>query len=297
MDPAQLTVIVNVGDDDDVYGARVCADLDTVVYTLAGSEGPHGWGMADDTFTIMEHLAGLGVDTTFRLGDRDLAVCLRRTSELAAGTTLSESTASLVTEFGIGCRVIPASDDPLRTRVQIADGTWLDFQDYFVHRAHRDPVKAVRYDGAESAAPAPGAVAAIESADLVIIAPSNPPLSIWPILAIPDLQRAVAGRSTVVAVSPLFRGKALKGPADRVMAGLGLPPGNAGVVAAYEGTITDLVIDEDDRRDAASLGRARDGDGEGPRIHVMPTRMTGPDRGAGFAHALLDTVGTMRHLR
>ena len=134
LDPSNLTVIVNVGDDEEVYGVRVSADLDTVSYTLAGIEGPQGWGVADDTFTVMENLSRLGVDTAFRLGDRDLAVCLRRTGDLDAGTSLSESTAGLTTALGVACRVLPATNDRLRTRVKVSGGGWLDFQDYFVLR-------------------------------------------------------------------------------------------------------------------------------------------------------------------
>jgi LPPG:FO 2-phospho-L-lactate transferase len=284
MNPANLSVIVNVGDDEDIYGTRVCADLDTVVYTLAGIEGPQGWGIAGDTFNVMEALAGLGVNTTFRLGDRDLALCLRRTNELRAGAPLSEITAAITQSLGIATRVLPASDDEIRTRVRIADGTWLDFQDYFVVRGHRDSVDAVRYDGDSSAQPAPGVLDAIVAADLVIVAPSNPPLSIWPILAIAGIRDAIMARPRTVAISPLFAGKALKGPADRVMAGLGLPSGNVGVMTAYEGFLTDLVIDQGDAADVAELAGGPVG------IHAMDTLLTGTDQGAAVAAAMLNAL-------
>ena len=284
MNPADLTVIVNVGDDEDVYGTRVCADLDTVVYTLAGIEGAEGWGVAGDTFHVMDALADLGVDTSFRLGDRDLALCLRRTTQLRAGVVLSEITAAISESLGVAPGVLPASDDEIRTRVQIADGTWLDFQEYFVWRGHRDPVDAVRYDGAESAGPAPGVLDAIAAADLVIVAPSNPPLSIWPILAIERIRDAIAAHPRTVAMSPLFAGRALKGPAARVMAGLGLPAGNAGVIAAYEGLITDLFIDQGDAADLSELA------GGPVAIHAVDTRLTGTDHGAGVAAAMLSAL-------
>lgn len=155
-------------------------------------------------------------------------------------------------------------------------------------RGHRDPVEAVGFDGAASAEPAPGVLETIDSADLVIIAPSNPPLSIWPILAVSEIKRALAAHPKVLAVSPLFGGKALKGPADRVMAGLGLPAGNAGVLAAYEGLLSDLVIDQGDHADQAEL------DSEEVRVHALDTRLTGTDQGVGFARDVLDAMSTMR---
>ena len=282
--PDRLTVIVNVADDDVVYGLHVSPDLDTVVYTLAGIAGPEGWGIAGDEFRVLERLAGLGTDTTFRIGDRDLATCLYRTEALAAGMRLSEVTRALVRAFGLETAVLPASDDPVRTRLRTTDGEWLDFQQYFVHRGHRDDIDAVEYRGADAAAPAPGVLAALRAADVVIIAPSNPPLSIWPVLAVPGLRDAVGAAPYTIAVSPLFGGKALKGPADRVMAGLGLPPGNAGVLAAYDGLIDALVVDEADRTDAIEL------DTGGIAIHAADTRIAERDAAAAFAAVLLSAV-------
>lgn len=247
-----LTVVVNVGDDADNHGLHVSPDLDTVVYTLAGMEGPHGWGRADDTFALNEELARFGVDNTFQLGDRDLALKLFRTTEIARGGTLSEVTGTIARSFGIEAQILPATDQRLRTRVRI-DAGWVSFQEYFVTRRHQDEVLELEYSGADLAGPAPGVVAAIEGADHVVIAPSNPPLSIWPILAIADIEKAVAAHPMVTVVSPLIGGKTVKGPADRVMAALGLPPGNAGVAAAYPGQIDRLVIDDSDSEDAASM--------------------------------------------
>ena len=274
-----LTVVVNVGDDDRIYGVDVSPDIDTVVYTLAGREGPQGWGLAGDTFVVMEHLAALGVDTTFRLGDADLATCIRRTEILRSGGTLSGATAETVRALGVSAAVLPVSDAPIRTVVETAPGVWRSFQEYFVLRGHRDPVTGLRYDGAAEAKPAPGVVEAIEKAGLVVIAPSNPPLSIWPMLAVPGLAAAVEAADRVVAVSPLFGGKALKGPAAEVMHAMGLPPGNAGVAAAYEGLIDALVIDRDDAADAPLL----DVD-----VHVLDTRIAATADARRFATELLD---------
>jgi LPPG:FO 2-phospho-L-lactate transferase len=272
---AQVTVVGNVGDDDHIYGVAVSADLDTLVYTLAGIEGPEGWGIRDDTFTVMDHLASLGVDTSFRLGDRDLSVCLLRSQWLSSGGTLSGATASIRAGLGVDTEVLPASDDMIRTRIRTAEGTWLSFQEYFVGRGHRDEVAEIEYAGAEQAEPAPGVIEAIEGAGIVIIAPSNPPLSIRPILEVQAIKRAVAAHHRVVAISPFFGGKALKGPADRVMASLGYPSGNAGVVAAYDGIITDLVVDA---RDAADAGKLSDS----VRVHVTETSLTSHDASRRF---------------
>jgi LPPG:FO 2-phospho-L-lactate transferase len=277
--PSELTVVGNVGDDDRMHGVVVCADLDTIVYTLAGVEGPEGWGRAGDTFTVMDALQALGVDTTFRIGDGDLATCLMRTAGLAAGEPLSSITASIAHALGVEHPVIPASDDPVKTRLRAAAGGWMAFQEYFVIRRHEDEIAEVVFQGAESAAAAPGVVEAIEGADVVVIAPSNPVLSIWPILAVPDVGVAMAAARRVVAISPLFGGKALKGPADRIMASLGLRPGTAGIIEAYRGIITDLVVDLGDADDAGLV--------EDVRVHVLDTRIADPERAARFSHEVL----------
>lgn len=272
----RLTVVGNVGDDELIHGVHVSADLDTVLYTLAGIEGPHGWGIAGDSFTVMDHLETLGVDTTFRLGDRDLATCLFRTGLLASGNRLSDITEQIRLALGVETRVLPATDDPVRTRVRIADGSWLAFQEYFVARRHRDHVLEVEYTGAECAIPGPGVVEAIAAADVVVIAPSNPPLSIGPIIAVPEIRRAIADKERVVAISPLFGGKALKGPAERVLASLGFPPGNAGVLASYEGLISDVVVDIGDATDVRKLSTS-------VMIHATNTRLGTEDEARRFA--------------
>jgi LPPG:FO 2-phospho-L-lactate transferase len=249
---AELTVIVNVGDDADNHGLRISPDLDTVVYTLAGVEGPHGWGRMSDTFALNEELARFGMDNTFQLGDRDLALKLFRTHAIANGSTLSEVTELVARSFGVGAEIVPVTDDRLRTMILIAEG-WVSFQEYFVARRFQDEVIDVAYEGADTARPAPRALSALAAADLVVIAPSNPPLSIWPMTAIPQIRTALALHPSVVAVSPLIGGATVKGPADRVMASLGLPPGNAGVAQAYSGLIDRLVIDLSDGDDASSI--------------------------------------------
>lgn len=280
--PSALTVVVNVGDDDEIYGLYVSPDLDTVVYTLAGCPGPQGWGRAGDTFGVMEHLAELGLDTRFRVGDADLATHLLRTAALRSGETLAAVTRRLAAALEVRCRLLPATDDPLRTRVRLTSGEWLPFQEYFVLRGHADEVAEVDFSGAGAARPAPGVLEAISAASLVVVAPSNPPLSIWPILAVPGIREAVAAASRVIAVSPLFGGKALKGPADRVMANLGLPPGNAGVLAAYEDLLGHLVVDVGDAGDVRALG------GGPVRLHAADTRITEPAEAARLARELLE---------
>ncbi len=283
LSPDRLTVVVNVGDDDYMYGAYVAADLDTVTYTLAGVEGPQGWGIRDDSFSVMDALADRGVDTAFRLGDRDLATCLLRTDALLQQQPLSAITAQITESLGVQQRVLPASDDQIQTRVKITDNSWLSFQEYFVARGHRDEVIALAYEGIESAKPAPGVVEAVAGADLVVIAPSNPPLSIWPILQIPGVAAAIAAADNVVAVSPLFAGKALKGPADRILASLGLAPGTAGILQAYEGLLTTLIVDESDADDVR-LSTAQ------TTVVAADTKITDPEAGRHFGQWVIDTM-------
>jgi len=282
LDPGHLVVVVNVGDDTERYGVRVSADPDTVLYTLAGMQGADGWGRANDTSRLMGHLSDFGIDTSFTLGDNDFALCVVRTMMLGRGDRLSQVTAHLARMLGVtDVTVIPATDDPLATFVQTVDGDWLDFQEYFVDRRHSDRVASLAYHGSTEAHPAPGVVEAIESADMVIIAPSNPPLSIWPILAIDDIRDAVARHRNSAAVSPLFGGTPLRGPADTVMRAVGLSAGSRGVLEAYDGLIDRLFIDNQDSDDT-SLGPEFD-------VTVVPgdTNLNGQDNGATFARSML----------
>ncbi|HKX73766.1 MAG TPA: 2-phospho-L-lactate transferase [Acidimicrobiia bacterium] len=274
-----LTVVVNIGDDERVYGLDVSPDLDTVIYTMAGREGPHGWGLAGDTFTLMDALDGLPLDTSFRIGDRDAATNLFRTDRLAAGWSLTWVTTALASTYGVAADVLPASDDPVRTKVLIPDGEWLGFQDYFVARSYQDEVVDVRFEGAAFSRPAPGVLEAIHRAEVVIIGPSNPILSIWPILAVPGIADAVTAHQRVMGVSPLIGGTAIKGPAHRVLTSMGLPAGNAGVAAAYGGMLTDLFIDEADAGDTRR--------GEPPRWHVTNTRIPDLDSAARLGEEIL----------
>jgi len=272
-----LTVVVNVGDDASNHGLHISPDIDTVVYTLAGVEGPQGWGRAGDTFHMNEELARFGVDNTFQLGDLDLALKLFRTNLISDGEPLSSITTDIARSFGLDSSVLPVTDDRVRTMVR-TDSGWLSFQEYFVARRHQDQVLELRFDGAGTALPAPGVIEAIETADLVVIGPSNPPLSIWPMLAVSEVRAAVERRRPVTAVSPLIGGKTVKGPADRVLASLGLPPGNAGVAGAYEGLIDRLVIDTSDGDDEATL--------EGIDVLVTDTLIEGPAAAARLAGEL-----------
>jgi len=276
----RLTTIVNTGDDEEIYGLLVSPDIDTVLYTLAGIAGPQGWGIADDQFTIMEHLASLGLDTTFQIGDRDFATNLYRTYRLSEGVPLSVVTSELAKRIGVTTQVLPATDDPVPTMIRI-EREWVSFQEYFVHRSHRDRVDEVEYSGTATAKPAPGVLAALEAAEAVVIAPSNPPLSICPILAIPDIREIVAAKDRVLCVSPLFAGKALKGPADRVMASLGLGSGNQAVLTAYEGLVSELVVDAADAEERLTGVEL---------IHATDTRIAEPDAARRFGKWLLDLL-------
>ena len=280
VEPGNLTIIVNIGDDDEIYGVHVSADLDTVLYTLAGIEGPDGWGVHGDTFAMLAALEIFGIDTTFRLGDRDLATCLARTLQLRDGISLSAITAGLAQALRVAPTLLPASDDPVRTLVLTEKVGWINFQEYFVLRRHTDKIKDLKFAGAAEAAPAPGVISAIRDAARVIIAPSNPPLSIWPILAVPSIRSAISDHPRVIAISPLIGGSALRGPANQVMSALGLPPGNRGVIAAYDGLIDILVIDTTDRHEATHLQTDVD-------VMVANIRIGTAEAGAHLAEELL----------
>ena len=234
----EITAVVNVGDDMVLHGLSISPDLDTVTYTLAGLDNREtGWGMAGESWAVMDELGRLAGEDWFRLGDRDLATHLFRTGRLAAGETLSTVTAALCERRGVAVRLLPVTDDPLRTRLTLAAasslgpaGTEVAFQDYFVRLAHDVPVRRVRFDGAPDARPAPGVMEAVADADQIVVCPSNPIVSIGPVLAVPGVEDALrARRDDVVAVSPIVAGAALKGPADRLMRELGTEASVVGV--------------------------------------------------------------------
>ncbi len=245
----ELSVIVNTGDDFQHLGLHISPDLDSVMYALAGLSDPiRGWGRRDETWAFMEALEDLGAETWFRLGDRDLAVHVERTRRLAQGATLSEVTAHLCNALAIAVRVVPMSDDPVRTRVLTADG-WLDFQEYFVRRQCAPAVRDFLFAGAETARAQPHALAALERRDLraIVICPSNPFVSVAPILAVPGVARAIRECSApVLAVTPIIGGQAIKGPAAKMMAELGLDVSGVAVARRYAGLIDGFVIDRVD---------------------------------------------------
>lgn len=255
VDPGQIVAVVNTGDDTELHGLAISPDLDTITYTLSGRSNPvTGWGLAGDEFTTMTALEELGGDTWFRLGNLDLATHLFRTGRLRAGSTLSEVTAELAAAFGLAVTLRPMSDDPVHTVLTLADDTEVGFQDYFVRLAHSVPVRAVRFDGAEGAAPAPGVLDALDSAEVVVIAPSNPVVSIDPILAVPGVRAVLMQRrQSVVGISPIVAGAALKGPADRLLVELGGEATAAGVARWLHDVCGTLVVDEVDAGEAAGI--------------------------------------------
>ena len=292
--PRDITGIVNVGDDMELHGLSICPDLDTVTYTLAGMDNRDtGWGVAGESWAVMDELARLGGEDWFRLGDRDLATHLFRTGRLRTGEPLSAVTAELARRRGIAVRLLPVTDDPLRTRVALAEatelgasGTEVSFQDYFVRLHHDVPVRGVRFDGAGTARPAPGVMDALGDAETVVVCPSNPVVSIGPLLAVPGVRDAlVARRDRVVGVSPIVAGAALKGPADRLMAELGTEPSVVGVARLYAPWVGTLVVDVADASCAAAI------EAEGVRCVVTPTVMSTPERAEALARAVVDAAG------
>ena len=247
VDPAGVTVIGNVGDDLEVFGLHVSPDVDTLLYTLGGlADEERGWGRGGESWNALETATALGAETWFQLGDRDLGLHLARAEALERGELLSAITGRIARAFGIAARILPATDDRLRTWIETDEGE-LPFQEWFVRRRHEPEVAGVRYEGAESARPAPGVLDALAGADLIVIAPSNPFVSIGPILAVEQIREAIADRHVPsVAVSPLIGGKAVKGPADRMLARLAGGTGPAHVTDCYKGLIDALVYDEAD---------------------------------------------------
>ncbi len=249
LQPEDLSIIVNTGDDFQHLGLHIAPDLDSVMYALAELSDPvRGWGRRDETWTFMQALKALGGENWFQLGDGDLATHVERSWRLARGATLSEVTAHLCRALGIAPRVLPMSDDAVRTRVRTAEG-WLDFQEYFVHQQCRPAVREFVFAGAESARAQPDALAALERRDLraIVICPSNPFVSVEPILAVPGIHAAIRqSDAPVVAVTPIIGGKAIKGPAAKMLAEFGLEVSGAAVARRYAGIIDGFVIDETD---------------------------------------------------
>jgi LPPG:FO 2-phospho-L-lactate transferase len=285
-EPSRLHIVGNTGDDLDWWGLRVCPDLDSVVYALAGLLDPtRGWGVRGDTFHCLDAMGRLGRDTWFRLGDRDLATHLHRTLLIRAGASLSAATRAIAESLGVAARVMPMSDDPVRTEICTPAG-WLGLEEFFVRERCAPPVLEVAYRGADAARPAPGAVEAIEAADVVVVCCSNPVTSIGPILAVPGIENALARASgPVVAVSPIVGGEAVSGPAGKLLLARGLEVSPLGVARAYRPWLDTLVIDAKDASCAGLLDR------EGVRPVVTDALM--PDAAAErrLARAVLEAVG------
>jgi LPPG:FO 2-phospho-L-lactate transferase len=288
--PEEVVAIVNTADDDVFHGLYVSPDLDSVTYTLAGAEHPEqGWGLAGETFAAIDAMERYGVPTWFRLGDRDLATHLYRTELLRSGATLSEATERITRSWGLGSRLLPMSDDPVSTRITVrsAEGatTELRMQEWFVRDRTVPPVVSVRFEGAEDAEPAPGVLDALEHADTVLICPSNPVISIGPILAVPGVREILRRRrARVVAVSPIIAGAPVKGPADRLMQPLGIEVSCVGVARTYADICATLVID------AGDAARAAEVDALGVRAVVAETLMTDARVAAALARHTLDAV-------
>ena len=281
--PQDVTAIVNVGDDMEWAGLHIAPDLDTVMYTLSGLVNPEmGWGVANDGRRVLDRLKSLGGPAWFTIGDDDLATHLYRTQRLREGAPLSAITAELCERVGIECRVTPVTDDRLRTVVQTPEGE-LAFQDYFVRRRAADPVHALRFDGAETARPAPGLIEAVEQAEAIVIAPSNPFLSIDPLLAVPGVREAVtASDAPVVAISPIIGGAAVKGPAAEILASLGHDVSALGVARLYDGLADVFILDE---QDADLVGQIEAE--TSLRCTATQTLMSGPAEKRALAQAAL----------
>ena len=288
--PQELTTIVNTGDDDEFHGLWVCPDLDSVTYRLAGAHNPEtGWGLADETFHAMGALARYGAPTWFNLGDRDLATHLYRTQRRSQGASLSEVTAEITESWEIRSRLLPMSDDRVATRITVTsdDGATeeLAMQEWFVHRRCEPPVVSVRFEGADAARPAPGVLEALETADTIVVCPSNPIISIGPILAVPGIREALtARRDRVVGVSPIIAGLPVRGPADRLMGPLGIEVSCVGVARAYAEFCSTLVID------SADAALAADVEALGVRAVVADTVMRDARVAAALARHTLAAV-------
>lgn len=269
-----LSVVVNTADDFDPWGLRVCPDLDTVMYTLAGiANSEAGWGLADESFALLDMLSGYGEDTWFKLGDRDLATHVLRTQKLRAGETLTGITVELSRALGISSQILPMCDEKVSTMLKTPAGL-LEFQEYFVRRRQGDEVLGVDLLGIEDARPTGAVLEAISGADVIVLCPSNPVVSLGPILAVPGMRESLdSAPAPKVAVSPIVGGKALKGPADRMLSSLGHGVSSTGVATLYEGLLDGMVVDRADEGERGDIERL------GMRVLATDAVMgPGPDR-------------------
>jgi LPPG:FO 2-phospho-L-lactate transferase len=285
MPAERITAIVNTGDDVEFYGLHISPDIDIILYTLAGLvDEARGWGIRNDTYACQEFLARSGEETWFRLSDQDLATHLHRTRLLRQGSSLADVTERLRQALGVGVRLLPMTNEPVRTEIVTPTGTFA-FQEYFVKRQQRDEVIGVRFRGIEDARPAPGVIDAIDAADAVLIAPSNPFVSIGTILAVPGIRPALQRkRERTVAVSPIVGGAAVKGPADRMLRSLGIEVSAVGVAGLYRDLVGTFVIDEVDAALAPRIEQL------GLRVVVTATLMHGLPEKAALARRVLDAV-------
>ncbi|MGI8857459.1 MAG: 2-phospho-L-lactate transferase [Thermomicrobiales bacterium] len=286
--PDTLTIIGNTADDLDLFGVHISPDLDTVMYTLAGLANPAtGWGVAGDTFATLAMLERYGEEIWFRLGDADFATHLKRTAALRAGRRLTEVTADLTQPLGIRARLLPMCDEAVATEVETPDG-WRDFQDYFVRRRHEERVTAVRFAGIARARVTPEVASALANADAIIFCPSNPLVSIGPILAVPGLRDAlVASPAAKIAVSPIVGGKALKGPADQMLAAQGMEVSAYGVATGYVGLLDAMTIDTVDAADRAHIAAL------GMAVQVAQTVMQSDAGRQQLARDVLDFAASL----
>ena len=286
VDPGELTVVANTGDDLVVHGLRISPDVDTVVYTLGGGiDEARGWGRAEDPTTVQDELASrYGEPTWFTLGDRDLATHVLRTAWLAEGATLSEATAALAEAWGLGFTLRPMSDERVTTRIDTEDGRDLHFQQWWVGERGEPGVAGVRFDGADQAVPAPGVLGAVAAADAVILCPSNPVVSISPILALPGVRAALRATPTV-GVSPVVGGRVLRGMADRLLPVVGCRVDAADVAGLYRDLLDGWVLDEADANRADAAAEYAD------HVAVTDTMLAEPDAAQRVAEVVLDVAG------
>ena len=286
VDPAEVTVISNTGDDVEMFGLHVSPDTDIVLYALAGAINPEtGWGLTGDTFAVVDQLQRFGYERWFNLGDRDLAMAIHRTRLIHEGVPMHQIVAGLARAWGLSCTVIPMSDEPVRTMITGPDGE-LAFQEYMVRLRTEVDVRSIRFAGIEAAKPAPGVIAGLQDAAAIFLAPSNPFVSIGPILAVEGVREALeTTKATRVAVSPIIAGQVVKGPAAKMMTTLGYEVSALGVANIYRGLIDVFVIDEQDR------GLAPHVEALGLRCFVTDTMMTSMERKAELARDILGFLG------
>ncbi len=285
--PNQLvTAVVNVADDFRLHGLAISPDLDTVTYTLSGLVNPDtGWGRVDESWRVKDELARLGGQTWFNLGDLDLALHLYRTQRLSEGASLTEVTLELCDKLGIEATLLPASNEEIRTQLKVQNQGWVDFQDYFVAQQHNVVIEDLRFEGIEAANPGPEVISSLEKSDVIVIAPSNPFVSVKPVLEIPGVVDVLRERRTqVVAISPIVGGLALKGPASRMLEELGFERNSVGIASLYRDFAGTLVIDQ---KASALTSQVQS---EGMRAAVTDTIMDTPERAAALAQTTLAQI-------